>query len=193
MAWHIARVADEFQLREKISWLTLDNYSANGRAVALLFRQLLNLNPRDSERFKRERRCRCWDHIINSIVHGFLSGNAKAVLEAGDEDPEVQQQLRNELELWQKRTGPVRRAHQISVFIKASPRRIEAFQKLTAQPEFAPDETVQAEDLGKDLAQEPSACDTLMAPSRRPTDPTDAQTGDVDGLNMKMAQQTSRI
>lgn len=153
MAWHIARVADEFQLREKIGWLTHDNHSANDRAVALLFRQLLNLNPRDSERFQRERRCRCWGHIINLIVHGFLFGNAKAVLEAGDEDLEVQQQLRDELELWQKRTGPVRRAYQISVFIKASPRRIEAFQKLTAQPELAPDETVQAEDLGEDLVQ----------------------------------------
>lgn len=85
------------------------------------------------------------------------------------------------------------RAHKIVVFIKGSPQRLEAFRKLTINPEFAPSQDDQDDALAflDEAAVEPSAINLTMAPPPRPTDPTEPQTGDIQGgLSVKMANQT---
>nr|AAF97810.1 transposase [Cryphonectria parasitica] len=209
LQWHLHQVIMAFQLEERLGWLTFDNDSTNDKATRLLFRKMYGFNHREAEKLRIERRCRCWGHIINLIVKGFLSGNAKQILEAEDSDAdevsravlylpglllifkqELEQQ-RNQWDQWQ-REGPIRRAHLIVVFLKASVQRVQDFEKIVQNSLFSPEDQ-DLEDTTAFLAEalpQPTAQDLTMPPPPLPTDPTDEQTGDISTLRPVVAQET---
>lgn len=195
MAYHLDEVVDFMGIKDKIGWLTLDNHGANDLAVESLFRRLdPTMTRRDGQAKKVERRCRCWGHIINLTVQAFLVGDSKKqldTLEGIERKVAVQ-----EFTIW-KRKGPIRRAHNICVFIRASPKRREEFQKMVH---------VYGHDSDLDDFDLSSFLDTLdvfinnednlqgaMAPPPRPTGPMDSQQGeDLDHELMVRLEQETR-
>jgi hypothetical protein len=67
------------------------------------------------------RRLRCLGHIINLVARAFLFGNEAKAFESGDYE-----ELEVAYKLW-KRTGPIGQIHYISVFIRSSDQRRQAF------------------------------------------------------------------
>lgn len=108
------QVIQDFEL-QNIGFFVLDNASSNDTAV----RAILTAEGRLNE--YNYRRLRCLGHIINLAARAFLFGNEAKAFESSDYE-----ELEVAYKLW-KQTGPVGQIHYISVFIRSSDQRRQAF------------------------------------------------------------------
>jgi hypothetical protein len=105
----------------------LDNVTSNDRYVKLLIDKV---KPRD-DRDLKPWRLRCMGYIINLIVKAFLFGTDLDAFELEAATTHDLQQEERQLKHWRK-CGPIGKLHNIVMFIRKSPRRIEDFQKIQA-------------------------------------------------------------
>jgi hAT family C-terminal dimerisation region len=108
------QVIRDYEL-QNIGFFVLDNASSNDTAV----RAILTVQGRLNE--YNYRRLRCLGHIINLAARAFLFGNEAKAFESSDHE-----ELEIAYKLW-KQTGPVGQIHYISVFIRSSDQRRQAF------------------------------------------------------------------
>lgn len=111
IAEQVIRVIKDFGIQDKLGFFVLDNASNNDTAMEVI-----------AEEFgfrASERRLRCAGHIINLIARNLLFGFDRNLFELEDS---VSANLKDELKRW-RRTGPVGKAHNLIVWIYASPQR----------------------------------------------------------------------
>jgi hypothetical protein len=116
-------IEDSYRLKDRISYFMLDNISSNDICVREI---LVRLRP---DLANENRRLRCFGHIINLAAKAFLFGKDPEAFEA-EVDSYVQfRQDERELEAWRK-LGPIGKLHNVVTYIRKTPQRREAFQKL---------------------------------------------------------------
>ena len=130
----IIDVLKEYEITDKIGYFITDNASNNDTCIDIIVRTLL---PTFTAEQRRQRRLRCWGHIINLAAKAFLFGKNpddfdRAIL--------VNRTLRDEQEElteWRK-CGPIGKLHNVIVAIRRSPQRRETFMELAeAGDEFS--------------------------------------------------------
>jgi len=125
-AEHFWEVIKFYELETKIGYFTLHNASNNDTALvqiaAYLAQRNIKFNP-------RERRLRCFGHVINLVVKAFLWGVNTEVLEGlGNFDaPEDEEQEIQELLEWRKQ-GSMGKLRNICVWICRTPQRRDSFK-----------------------------------------------------------------
>ena len=126
MQYAVMEVIEDFQIQQKIGYLILDNVITNDKCVNLLADRLF---LPEQAYFNKFRRLRCIGHILNLVVKGLLFGKDAEAFENEVQTVYKLQQEERELELWRKR-GPIGKLHNVVVFIRRSPQRIEEFKRL---------------------------------------------------------------
>jgi hypothetical protein len=135
MAQSIIAVIEEYELRDRLGYFMLDNATSNDTCVREILRKFQpHLDP-------KERRLRCFGHVVNLAAKAFLFGTDPEAFEAETIVTGLLQQEKKALELW-RRLGPVGKLQNIVTYIRRTPQRRDSFVKL------ANDELV-AEAVGK--------------------------------------------
>ena len=118
-AAHFWKVANNFNLTNKIGYFTLDNASNNGSALMETASFLLNINIVFNP---IKRRLRCFGHVINLVVKSFLWGiDIEAFQqELTQHKEEDSDQDLKEIAEWRKR-GPMGKLHNICIWICQTP------------------------------------------------------------------------
>ena len=80
---------------------------------------------------RRARRLRCLGHVINLSIKAFLYGKEYDAFKKDIESTKEKSDLLKELKIWRER-GPVRRLHNIIIFICRSPQRRDRFKEIRA-------------------------------------------------------------
>jgi hypothetical protein len=119
-------VLEDLHIPSKIGYFMLDNATTNDKCVNLLADRVF---PPEQAYFNKFRRLRCIGHVLNLVVKGLLFGKDAAAFETEVQTVHELQQEERELELWRKR-GPIGKLHNVVVFIRRSPQRIEEFKRL---------------------------------------------------------------
>jgi hypothetical protein len=119
-------VFGEYGIRDRIGAGVCDNASSNDTCLVSLFRQL---SPAMTEEDIRNRRTRCFGHIINLAARAFLWGEDADSFEREAFTEAAFQVEERELRLWRKR-GAVGKLHNIVRFVRASPQRRELMKSL---------------------------------------------------------------
>jgi hypothetical protein len=65
MASLLIKIVDEFEITNKLRFFILDNANSNDTCLQAFF-------PNATPHNLKERRLRCWGHILNLIVKAFL-------------------------------------------------------------------------------------------------------------------------
>lgn len=126
MAHSIISVIKEYELKDRLGYFVLDNVSSNDTCVREILRKLRpDLNAKN-------RRLRCFGHIVNLAAKAFLFGNDPEAFEA-----EANIQEKKALASWRK-LGPIGKLHDIVTFIRKTPQRRERFSNL-ANDELVPE------------------------------------------------------
>jgi hypothetical protein len=118
-------VVEDFRLQRRLGYFTLDNATSNDTAMATIGQKLEDLGI-DFD--PKERRLRCFGHILNLAAKAFLWSEDPlmlddAVLEADtDDDTELQR-----LQDWRKR-GPLGKLYNCIRYILKTPQRREKFE-----------------------------------------------------------------
>ena len=111
------------KLLERIGYITTDNATNNDTAIAQLERNFRNVGI---EFNAQESRVRCFGHIINVVVKGFLWGEDWEAFE-GEVNTECEvEEASRALKAWRKR-GPLGKLHNISTWILRTPQRRDKF------------------------------------------------------------------
>ncbi len=100
---------------DRLGYFMLDNASNNDTAMEAIAAEY----GFDVEK----RRLRCAGHIINLIARSLLYGFDKTLFEEFEEELNLPQSMEEELEIW-RRCGPIGKAHNLIVWIYASPQRV---------------------------------------------------------------------
>lgn len=100
---------------DRLGYFMLDNASNNDTAMEAIAAEY----GFDVEK----RRLRCAGHIINLIARSLLYGFDKTLFEEFEEELNLPQSVEEELEIW-RRCGPIGKAHNLIVWIYASPQRV---------------------------------------------------------------------
>lgn len=119
-------ILKDFELIESLGYFVTDNASSNDVAIDYVLRTLL---PVLTPTLRKQRRLRCFGHILNLASSSYLYGKDPDSFEI---EIIVQTSLareQKELEEWRKK-GPIGRLHNIVVFIRRSPQRRETFLKI---------------------------------------------------------------
>jgi hypothetical protein len=130
----LIEVLKDFEITDRLGYFVTDNASNNDTTVNIVLQTFL---PTLTIIQRRQRRLRCWGHILNLAARAFLFGQ-----NAEDFDKEILvnrtlAQEKAELQAWRKR-GPIGKLHNVVVFIRRSPQRRETFMDLAeAGDEFS--------------------------------------------------------
>jgi hypothetical protein len=135
MAQSVIAVIKEYEITDILGYFVLDNISSNDTCVQEILKQLRpDLNP-------KQRRLRCFGHIVNLAAKAFLFGEEAEAFEY-EVDSYTQRRLEeNELKTWRK-LGPIGKLHNIVTYIRKTPQRREAFMDISKN-----DEAVEAKEL----------------------------------------------
>lgn len=130
----LIEIIKEYEITDRLGWFVTDNASNNNTAMDQVLRTLLpDLTPEQ----RGERRLRCWGHILNLAAKAFLYGKNP---ENFDEEVLINRTLareQEELQAWRRR-GPIGKLHNVVVFIRRSPQRLDIFRELAdAGDDFA--------------------------------------------------------
>jgi len=122
-------VLDKLEITERIGYITTDNATNNDSALVelgnTLGRRNIVFNPETS-------RIRCFGHVINLVVKGFLWGSDWEVFEtntAYNRDIAKEGDL---LQAWRKK-GPMGKLHNIGIWILRTPQRRDRFAQRVRQ------------------------------------------------------------
>jgi hypothetical protein len=142
MLKHLVSTIDEFNLRDRLGFFTLDNHSANDRTLNLLF-QLLNpmLDDCEIENEVANRRVRCWGHVINIVASDFLYTTS----------PDRGKSMAIDV---------IERAHKFNAFVRYNPQRRDLWRKVKRQVENINGESLADDDDFVGLAD--MGFDTLL-------------------------------
>ena len=114
-------ILERYEISEKLGHITTDNAANNDQALVelaiLLGNKGIMFNPESS-------RVRCFGHIINLVVKGFLWGLDWQAFE-NNIDMSTEEEERS-LKSWRKK-GPIGKLHNIGVWILRTPQRRDRF------------------------------------------------------------------
>ena len=123
MAEQVVQIIKDYNLIDKIGYFVLDNATNNDTCLEETF-DALSLEVQ-----VKTRRLRCLGHVINLTAQAFLYGeNAEAFISEVGSDTVLANEA-EELKIWRKK-GPIGKLHNIVTFIRRTPQRREAFQKI---------------------------------------------------------------
>jgi hypothetical protein len=122
-------VAQEYKIEAEIGYFTLPNASNNNTAMKCISAKHRELN---NEFDPVQRRILCHGHIINPVVKAFLCGEEPEAFELEVESLQTQQDEEAELLLW-RRGGPIRKLHNMIVWISRSPQPRDKFNEMVKQ------------------------------------------------------------
>ena len=118
----ILDILDDYEIRNKLGYLVMDNASSNDTLIKVIANTLGDQGVQyDAE----QRHLRCNGHVINLAVQAFLFGKTVddyEYLENPAESPS--DAVRNQ---WRE-LGPLGKLHNIIVWIMGSPQRIQSFK-----------------------------------------------------------------
>lgn len=107
------KILERFEITRRIGYITTDNATNNDTAIAQLATNFRNVGI---EFNAQESRVRCFGHIINLVVKGFLWGEDWEAFE-GEVNTECEvEEASRALKAWRKR-GPLGKLHNISTWI----------------------------------------------------------------------------
>ena len=86
VAPHIIEALEQYGIKERVSYITTDNATANDTLCRKLSESLFNWEP-------IERRLRCVGHVINLAVQSFLFAKDQEAVELAEEDIHVDKRL----------------------------------------------------------------------------------------------------
>lgn len=123
----IIPVLIEYEVTPRLGVFIADNAGDNDTAIRVILAQLRPDLSIDS------RRARCLGHIINLAAKAFLFGSdieafEEAVEKVTDDTPVDSKTMRDAQVAWRKK-GVIGRFHNLTVFIRATPQRREAFKR----------------------------------------------------------------
>lgn len=131
MANLLVEIVREFDITDQLGFFVIDNASSNDTCLQALLHQIL---PHSTAEQIQQRRIRCWGHILNLAAKAFLFGIDSDAFDLGDDPEATSDQQEQRLEEWRK-FGAVGKAHNLVVFIRASPQRIGLFKRIAALEE----------------------------------------------------------
>jgi hAT family C-terminal dimerisation region len=123
MASVLIDVAQDYEITDKLGFFTLDNADSNDTCLRAFLPDITDQNL-------KERRLRCWGHVLNLSAEAFLFGkNADAF--------EVEQNINiqlgrviDELAAWRKH-GPIGKLHNFVIWVNRTPQRRELFIRIS--------------------------------------------------------------
>lgn len=123
MAEQVIRIIKDYDLIKKMGYFVLDNATNNDTCLEEVFNELC-----PEVQVKHCRFC-CLGHVINLTAQAFLYGeNAEAFI-SEVESENVRTNEAEELKIWRKKR-PIGKLHNVVTFIRRTPQRREAFQKI---------------------------------------------------------------
>jgi hypothetical protein len=149
----LARCIQDFGVDGRFGYFQSDNADSNN--VCLLHTlALLRSELTDTERRQlcRQRRLRCFSHILKLVVKAFLEGDSKHLLKSLGVDFNSQHSLEEEEEMlkeWRKR-GPIGKLHNIVHFIRRSPQRRDKFVDIVKKAGLSPEALIELGDAAVD-------------------------------------------
>lgn len=130
---YLLKVINDFNLNDKLGFMTADNATSCDHAVQALY-HLLPTQELLEDEFSGVFRIRCFGHILNLIAKAFLEGGIKRKLPQGDTI--IYREVNaEELAQWRK-MGPVGKLHNIVTWIRGSPQRRQAFFEVQSDQEL---------------------------------------------------------
>jgi hypothetical protein len=120
-------VIQEFEISGRLGYFMTDNAESNDVCLESVLREI---DPTISDSDIRERRLRCWGHILNLVAKAFLFGTNADAFELEDQANEALGREQERLEAW-RRKGPVGKLHNLVVFIRGSTQRKELFKNVS--------------------------------------------------------------
>ena len=130
----LIEIIKDYGLEERLGYFITDNAGSNDTCVEYILSTLL---PDLSETERKQRRLRCFGHILNLACHSYLYGHDPESFEVEIILLDALARENEELRAWRKQ-GPIGKLHNIVVFIRRSPQRREAFLRMAAsEDEFA--------------------------------------------------------
>jgi hypothetical protein len=131
-------VLQEYEIVRKVGTIVGDNSGTNDTLCRTLSQHLRQTYPRDPEWIPIQQRIRCLGHILNLIVQAFLfpkEANLQTLesYEEGylQEEEETEQSYKQqelaEEEQMRSILGPLGKLHNIVVYIRSSPQRLQDF------------------------------------------------------------------
>ena len=119
----LLQVLDKLEIAEKIGYITTDNATNNDSALAELGKMLeerrIVFNPETSW-------IRCFAHVINLVVKGFLWGSDWEAFETNTAYNTDISKEGEPLQSWRKK-GPMGKLHNIGIWILRTPQRRDRF------------------------------------------------------------------
>jgi len=119
-------VIHTFQTENRIGYFVLDNAESNDTCIKHLSNHI-ELPVLSGQPFGR--RLRCFGHIVNLVVRAFLFGKDVDAFEIESRKRQDLNEEAAELEAW-RRKGSIGKLHNIVVFVRKSPQRMEEFLKV---------------------------------------------------------------
>lgn len=115
----------KYDMCGKVGHITTDNATNNDSAMVelgiLLSEKGISFDPEAS-------RVRCFGHIINWVVNGFLWGSDWEAFESGMNRESSSKEEAKSLKAWRKK-GPMGKLHNIGVWILRTPQRRDRFSE----------------------------------------------------------------
>lgn len=128
LALVVIEVLEEYQILSKVGYFMMDN-ATNNDTMIQYFSTLLDDHDIDYD--PKLHRLRCNGHIINLVVRAFLFETHPDVTKLIEQaTPDFDEPTNQDLECW-RRFGPLGKLHNIVVFVRRSPQRLQAFKKLS--------------------------------------------------------------
>lgn len=122
----LLEIIHEYEIVNEIGYFVTDNAKNNDTAIDIVLKRLL---PRLTDKQRKQRRLRCWGHIMNLAAKAFLFGENSEDFDVEIIVNRTLKRERAELQVW-RRCGPIGKLHNVVVFIRRSPQRQEAFKDL---------------------------------------------------------------
>ena len=119
-------VIREYNIAQKVGYFMSDNAKNNDTAVSLV---LQALDPSVSAKQRQARRLRCFGHVVNLCAQALLlgKGSGKALTEVSRKEAKGDVAA---TEAFWKGKGALGQLHNIVVYIRCTPQRLEEFAKV---------------------------------------------------------------
>jgi hypothetical protein len=126
---HLWEVITDYGIQHSLGYFCLDNASNNQTALRYIAGEYKAHTRNGIELNVHQRYVRCYGHILNLVVKVFLYGKKSAYLAGNMDEKRTIEKENQELDRWRK-VGPLGRLRNIIVWIRGSPQRREAFNKV---------------------------------------------------------------
>lgn len=113
----LIEIIKDYGLEERLGYFITDNAGSNDTCVEYI---LSTLFPNLSETERKQRRLRCFGHILNLACYSYLYGHDPELFEVEIILLDALAHENKELRAWRKQ-GPIGKLHNIVVFIRRSP------------------------------------------------------------------------